>query len=113
MIAQMEDKNHPEHLAANFLISSTACRSSGVPVLQCTVAWIAARSSQRRTLPAGHDRAGSTLFPDRTRGTLSLAKVHAALTEHYAGQDIVEVVPLEESTSLARVDAEGLPARTV
>jgi N-acetyl-gamma-glutamyl-phosphate reductase len=34
--------------------------------------------------------------------------VHAALVEHYAGQDIVEVVPLEVSAKMARVDAVEL-----
>ncbi len=52
------------------------------------------------------------LFLTELEGTPSLAKIHSALTDHYAGQDIVEVVPLEESAGLARVDAEELAGRT-
>ncbi|WP_213878337.1 N-acetyl-gamma-glutamyl-phosphate reductase [Pseudomonas sp. dw_358] len=38
----------------------------------------------------------------------SLADVHAALVAHYQGQSIVEVVPLEQSAALTRVEAEAL-----
>lgn len=41
-------------------------------------------------------------------GNASLESIHAALTAHYEGQDIVQVVPLAESASLARIDAEEL-----
>ena len=37
-------------------------------------------------------------------GAPSLGDIHAALAAHYAGQDIVEVVPLETSAKLARID---------
>ncbi|MEN3397422.1 N-acetyl-gamma-glutamyl-phosphate reductase, partial [Brucella melitensis] len=51
------------------------------------------------------------LFLSELEGSPSLAKVHAVLTEHYAGQDIVEVVPREESAKLPRVDAEELAGK--
>jgi N-acetyl-gamma-glutamyl-phosphate reductase len=51
------------------------------------------------------------LFLNELEGRPSLAKVHAALSAHYAGQDIVEVVPLEESAKLPRVDAEELAGK--
>ena len=38
----------------------------------------------------------------------SLGAIHEALAEHYAGQDIVEVVDLKESANLARVNAVEL-----
>ena len=38
----------------------------------------------------------------------SLESIHAALTTHYAGQDIVTVVPLADSSKMARVDAVEL-----
>ncbi len=53
------------------------------------------------------------LFLGELEGSPSLAKVHAALTEHYAGQDIVEVMPLEESAKLPASMRKSLPARTV
>ena len=41
----------------------------------------------------------------------TLESIHAALTAHYAGQDIVTVVPLAESGKLARVDAVELAGK--
>ena len=37
--------------------------------------------------------------------------VHAALVAHYAGQDIVEVVPLDTSSKMPRVDAVELAGK--
>ncbi len=51
------------------------------------------------------------LFLNELEGSPSLEKVHAVLAEHYAGQDIVEVVSLEESAKLPRVDAEELAGK--
>jgi N-acetyl-gamma-glutamyl-phosphate reductase len=41
----------------------------------------------------------------------TLESIHAALAAHYAGQDIVTVVPLEESRGLSRVDAVELAGK--
>lgn len=41
----------------------------------------------------------------------SLESIHAALTAHYAGQDIVTVVPLADSSKMARVDAVELAGK--
>ena len=41
----------------------------------------------------------------------TLESIHAALTAHYAGQDIVQVVPLEQSRALPRVDAVELAGK--
>lgn len=41
----------------------------------------------------------------------TLESIHAALAAHYAGQDIVTVVPLAESGKLARVDAVELAGK--
>jgi N-acetyl-gamma-glutamyl-phosphate reductase len=48
------------------------------------------------------------LHTDLLEGNPSLTDVHAALSAHYAGQGIVTVVPLEESSALARLDPEEL-----
>ena len=112
MIAQMEDKNHPEHLAANNFLYGLPLKHKHVPELQ-----LHGRLDRRPIFSPSVGRFPQgmivqvPLFLTGLEGTPSLAKVHAALTEHYAGQDIVEVVPLEESTSLARVDAEELAGK--
>ncbi|PZM16879.1 N-acetyl-gamma-glutamyl-phosphate reductase [Rhizobium tubonense] len=41
----------------------------------------------------------------------TLESIHAALSAHYAGQDIVEVVPLAESRALPRVNAVELEGK--
>ncbi len=51
------------------------------------------------------------LHLDDLSGNATLESIHAALTAHYAGQDIVTVVPLEESRALARIDAVELAGK--
>ncbi|APO74308.1 N-acetyl-gamma-glutamyl-phosphate reductase [Rhizobium etli 8C-3] len=51
------------------------------------------------------------LHLDALSGNATLESIHAALTAHYAGQDIVTVVPLEESRALARIDAVELAGK--
>ncbi|TCU23049.1 N-acetyl-gamma-glutamyl-phosphate reductase [Rhizobium azibense] len=51
------------------------------------------------------------LHLDALSGNAKLESIHAALTAHYAGQDIVTVVPLEESRALARIDAVELAGK--
>jgi N-acetyl-gamma-glutamyl-phosphate reductase len=45
------------------------------------------------------------LFISDLSGGASAGDVHAALARHYAGQRVVEVVPLVESAQIARVEA--------
>lgn len=112
LIAQMEDKNHPEHLAANNFLYGLPLRHKHVPELQLH------GCLDRRPIfspSVGRFPQGMIvqvpLFLSELEGSPSLAAVHAALTEHYAGQDIVEVVPLEESAKLPRIDAEELAGK--
>ena len=48
------------------------------------------------------------LFLEDLKDGATIESIHSALVAHYAGQDIVTVVPLNESATLARVDAEEL-----
>ena len=48
------------------------------------------------------------LYLSDMNGNPSLGDVHAALTAHYAGQDVVEVVSLAESAALPRIDPTEL-----
>jgi N-acetyl-gamma-glutamyl-phosphate reductase len=41
-------------------------------------------------------------------GAGSIEAVHSILARHYSGQEVVEVVPLEESRKLARLDPTAL-----
>ena len=109
MIAQMEDPANPDHISANNFLYGLPLKHKHVPELQTH------GHLDRR--PIFSPRVGRfaqgmivqvPVFTGDLNGNASLESIHAALTAHYAGQDIVQVVPLAESASLARIDAEEL-----
>jgi N-acetyl-gamma-glutamyl-phosphate reductase len=51
------------------------------------------------------------LYLDRLAAGATLERIHAALVAHFAGQDVVTVVPLEESRALSRIDAAELTGK--
>jgi len=51
------------------------------------------------------------LFLQDLKNGFTRESIHKALVNHYAGQDIVEVVGLEESKTIARIDAEELAGK--
>ena len=112
MIAQMEDKNHPEHLAANNFLYGLPLRHKHVAELQ-----LHGRLDRRPLFSPSVGRFPQgmivqvPLFVTELEGSPSLKDVHNVLTEHYVGQNIVEVVSLEESSQLPRVDAEELAGK--
>jgi N-acetyl-gamma-glutamyl-phosphate reductase len=109
MIAQMEDEGHPEHISSpNFLYGLTL-KHKHVP--EMTKHGLLDRAPLFSP-SVGRFAQGMIvqvpLFLEDLKDGQSLESVHAALVEHYAGQDIVEVVPLEVSAKMARVDAVEL-----
>ncbi|MCQ2004624.1 N-acetyl-gamma-glutamyl-phosphate reductase [Rhizobium sp. NRK18] len=109
MIAQMEDEGHPEHISSpNFLYGLTL-KHKHVP--EMTKHGLLDRAPLFSP-SVGRFAQGMIvqvpLFLEDLKDGQSLETVHAALVEHYAGQDIVEVVPLEVSSKMARVDAVEL-----
>jgi N-acetyl-gamma-glutamyl-phosphate reductase len=109
MIAQMEDVNHPEHLAANNFLYGLPLKHKHVPEMtihgQLDRAPLFAPSVGRF---AQGMIVQVPLFVEDLADAMSLESIHAALVEHYAGQTVVTVVPLADSAKLARVDAEEL-----
>ncbi|MHB0952263.1 MAG: N-acetyl-gamma-glutamyl-phosphate reductase [Allorhizobium sp.] len=109
LIAQMEDENHPEHLTANNFLYGLTLKHKHVP--EMTVHGMLDRAPLFSP-SVGRFAQGMIvqvpLFLDDLKNGATIESVHAALVAHYAGQDIVTVVPLEESRALARVDAEEL-----
>lgn len=112
MIAQMEDKNHPEHLVANNFLYGLPLRHKHVAELQ-----LHGRLDRRPLFSPSVGRFPQgmivqvPLFVTELESSPSLNDIHKVLTEHYAGQNIVEVVSLEESSQLPRVDAEELAGK--
>jgi len=109
MIAQMEDPSHPEHLATNHFLY-------GLNLQHKHVAELAQHGRlERRPLfspSVGRFAQGMIvqvpLFLSDLKGTPTLADIHAALAAHYEGQSIVQVVSLQDSAALGRVDAQEL-----
>lgn len=109
LIAQMEDQNHPEHLAANNFVYGLTLKHKHVPEMKThglldrapLFSPSVGRFAQGMIVQV-------PLFLEDLKGGATLESVNAALVAHYAGQDIVKVVPLAESAALPRVDAEEL-----
>ena len=109
LIAQMEDAGHPEHLAANNFLYGLTLKHKHVPEMQThgllDRAPLFAPSVGR--FAQGMIVQVPLFLEDLAAGT-TVDSIHAALVAHYAGQDIVSVVPLADSAKLPRVDAEEL-----
>ena len=109
MIAQMEDAGHPDHLTANLFLYGLPLKHKHVPEMQTygllERAPIFSPSVGR--FPQGMI-VQMPLYLEDLKDGATLESLHATLVDHYAGQDIVTVVPLEDSAKLARVDAEEL-----
>jgi N-acetyl-gamma-glutamyl-phosphate reductase len=112
MIAQMEDPANPDHIdSPNFLYGLTL-KHKHVPEMQIhgmlDRAPIFSPSVGR--FPQGMI-VQVPLFLDQLKEGTTLETIHAALVAHYAGQSIVEVVPLDVSAKLSRVDAVELAGK--
>ncbi len=109
LIAQMEDKNNPEHLAANNFLYGLTLKHKHVP--EMTIHGLLDRAPLFAP-SVGRFAQGMIvqlpLFLDDLKDGATIESIHAALVAHYAGQDIVSVVPLTDSSKLPRVDAEDL-----
>ncbi len=112
LIAQMEDKANPDHIAANNFLYGLTLRHKHVPEMQ-----VHGRLDRKPIFSPSVGRFPQgmivqvPLYLNDLAGKPSLEKVHAVLAGHYAGQAIVEVVPLGESARLPRVDAEDLTGK--
>jgi N-acetyl-gamma-glutamyl-phosphate reductase len=114
MIAQMEDSANPDHIfSAHFLY--------GLPLQHKHVAEMKEHgllASRPLFSPSvGRFAQGMLvqvpLHLDRLNSGAGIESIYAALSDHYAGQDIVEVAPLEKSSTLARLDPEELNNRDI
>ena len=109
LIAKMEDAENPEHISAPHFAYALGLKHKHLPEMQ---AHGLLDQPPIFTPSVGRFAQGMIvqipLYLDRLNGSVKLGDIHAALTEHYSGQSIVEVVPLDEGLSEARVDAAGL-----
>ncbi len=112
MIAQMEDSSRLDKIAANNFLYGLNLKHKHVP--EMTTHGLLDRAPLFSP-SVGRFAQGMIvqvpLFLEDLKDGATLESVHAALAVHYAGQDIVEVVPLEASSILPRIDAEELVGR--
>jgi N-acetyl-gamma-glutamyl-phosphate reductase len=109
MIAQMEDPENPDHIASPYFVY-------GLPLIHKHVAEMKTHGLlDRRPIfspSVGRFPQGMIvqlpLFLGDMNGAPTLADLHGALEKHYAGQSVVEVVSLAESSKIARLDPTEL-----
>ncbi|MBP2547278.1 N-acetyl-gamma-glutamyl-phosphate reductase [Neorhizobium galegae] len=109
LIAQMEDQTRADAITANNFLYGLTLKHKHVPEMRThglldrapLFSPSVGRFAQGMIVEV-------PLFIDQLAEGTTLKTIHAALVAHYAGQSIVTVVPLEDSTTLARIDAEEL-----
>ncbi|MEX0344039.1 MAG: N-acetyl-gamma-glutamyl-phosphate reductase [Rhizobiaceae bacterium] len=109
LIARFEDENDPNPVTAPAYAYALALAHKHVPEIQ------AHGLLSRRPLftpNVGKYAQGMTvqvpLHLDLLTGSPDVADIHAALAAHYQGQDVVQVVPLEESAALEMIEPTEL-----
>lgn len=109
MIAQMENPDHPDAITAPHFLYGLPLMHKHVPEMTThgllDRAPIFAPSVGR--FPQGMIVQVPLYLGDLAEGA-TLESIHAALSAHYAGQDIVQVISFDESRALPRVNAVEL-----
>jgi len=112
LIAQMEDEGNPEHIDAPHFLYGLLLKHKHVPEMKVHGLL---RHAPLFSPSVGRFPQGMIvqvpLHVDTLKDGATLESVHAALADHYAGQDIVEVVPLDVSAKLPRVNAVELAGK--
>lgn len=112
MIAQMEDETNADHISAPHFLYGLTLKHKHVPEMKMhgllDRAPVFAPSVGK--FAQGMIVQVPLYLEDLAAGT-TLETIHAAIVAHYADQSIVEVVPLQESEKLARIDATELAGK--
>ncbi len=109
LIAQMEQADHPDHIDAPHFLYGLSLKHKHVP--EMTVHGRLERaplfSPSVGKFPQGMIVQVPLFLSDLEKGA-TIEGLHAALSAHYAGQEIVTVMPLADSAKLPRVNAVEL-----
>ena len=112
MIAQMENPDHPDAITAPHFLYGLPLTHKHVP--EMTVHGLLDRAPIFSPSVGKFAQGMIVQVPlhldDLAEGT-TMESIHAALVAHYAGQDIVTVVPLANSKALPRVNAVELEGK--
>ncbi len=109
LIGQMEDTSREDAISANNFLYGLTLKHKHVPEMKThglldrapLFSPSVGRFAQGMIVQV-------PLFLEDLSEDATVENIHAALVAHYAGQNIVSVVSLEESSKLPRVDAEEL-----
>ncbi len=112
MIAQMEDASREDHIASPNFVYGLTLKHKHVPEMKVhglldrppLFSPSVGRFAQGMIVQV-------PLFLEDLKGGQTVETIHKVLVEHYAGQSIVEVVPLDISAKLPRVDAVELAGK--
>nr|WP_272210996.1 N-acetyl-gamma-glutamyl-phosphate reductase [Marinicella sp. W31]MDC2876901.1 N-acetyl-gamma-glutamyl-phosphate reductase [Marinicella sp. W31] len=114
LIAQMEDESRDDHVNAPHFLYGLNLAHKHVP--EMTTHGLLPRAPIFSP-SVGRFAQGMLvqvpLYLEELEGTQTPESIHAQLTEFYNGQDIVQVVPLSQSRSLARLNAEELAGQDI
>lgn len=112
MIAQMEDLTREDAITANNFLYGLPLKHKHVPEMK-THGLL--DRSPLFSPSVGRFAQGMIvqvpLFAADLKDGTTIESIHGALVSHYAGQDIVTVVSLDESKGLSRIDAEELAGK--
>lgn len=109
LIAQIEDEDHDDHIPSQHFLYGLGLKHKHVPEIkqyglldrEPLFSPSVSRFAQGMIVQV-------PLHLDMLKDDPSQEDLHRILSEHYAGQDVVEVVPLQESGQLNRICAQDL-----
>ncbi|PRX02278.1 UNVERIFIED_ORG: N-acetyl-gamma-glutamyl-phosphate reductase [Martelella mediterranea] len=114
LIAQMEDESRDDHIDAPHFLYGLNLAHKHVP--EMTTHGLLPRapvfSPSVGRFPQGM-LVQVPLYLEELEGTHTAESIHAVFSDYYGGQDIVQVVPLDESGALARLNAEALAGQDI
>ena len=114
MIAQIEDAGRDDHIDAPHFLYGLNLNHKHVP--EMTVHGLLPRaplfSPSVGRFPQGM-LVQVPLYLEALEGQQTVASIHETLSAFYQGQDIVQVVPLEDAGGLARLNAEELAGQDI
>jgi N-acetyl-gamma-glutamyl-phosphate reductase len=112
MIAQIEDPANPDHITSPNFVYGLSLKHKHVPEMK--IHGLLNRSPLFSPSVGRFPQGMIVQVPlhvDDLKDGATLEGVHAALADHYAGQSVVEVIPLAVSAKMPRVDAVELAGK--
>lgn len=104
LIAKMEDETHPEHIDAPHFLYATTLKHKHIPEIQKH--GLLERKPLFSPSVGRFERGMMVQIPihlDALPGAPDAAAIYAALADHYAGQDVVQVISPESARRLERI----------